>query len=76
MSFNDKQITILLMAQKPTKSENRGQRMDVANDPNKGMVTIKFDAPVTFMALYPEHARQLAKDLIENAAQIERKKMQ
>ena len=50
--------------------------MVVANDPNRGSVTIKFDAPVTFMALSPEDARRLAKDLIENATTIERKRMQ
>ena len=50
--------------------------MDVANDQNKGLVTIKFDAPVAFMAFSPEDARGLAKQLIENAALVERKKTQ
>jgi hypothetical protein len=59
-----------------TKSENLGQWMNVDNDPNKGVVTIKFDAPVMFMQFSPEHARKVAKDLIDNAKIIEGKKMQ
>jgi len=65
-----------MKGKKRSKSENTGQWMNVANDAGKGTVTIKFDGPVTFMALSPEHARQLAKDLLENAEQIERKTMQ
>jgi hypothetical protein len=59
-----------------TKSENLGQWMDVDNDPNKGVVTIKFDAPVTFMQFSPEDARKVAKDLIHNAKIIEGKRTQ
>ena len=67
---------IRMRAKRRFASENKGQWMDVAIDLSKGTVTIKFDAPVTFMALSPAHARQLAKDLIEKAEQIERKRMQ
>ncbi len=42
-----------MKSKKADKSENRGQWLDIANDPNKGMVTLKFDAPVTFMAISP-----------------------
>jgi hypothetical protein len=57
-------------------AENQGQWMDIANDQNRGLVTIKFDAPVTFMAFSPEDARGLAEQLIENAELVERKKTQ
>jgi len=65
-----------MKSKKRPKSESKGQWMNVANDPSKGTVTIKFDGPVTFMEFSPEHARQLAKNLVENAEQVDRKRMQ
>ena len=61
---------------KTKRLENSGQCMAISNDPNTGDVTIKFDAPVTFMRFSPEDARRLAKDLIANARKLELKTLQ
>jgi hypothetical protein len=53
--------------------QNQGQHLDVSHDVNLGLVTLKFDAPVTFMRFSPADAKDLAKSLIEAADQLQRK---
>lgn len=51
-------------------------RFDVASDPNKGTVTIRFERPVSFLAFLPDSARQLARDLVEEAKRVDRRRLQ
>jgi len=57
-------------------SQNQGQYLDVSHDSNLGLVTLKFDGPVTFMRFSPADAKSLAKSLIEEAGRLRRKQMQ
>jgi hypothetical protein len=36
-----------------------GGALTISNDPNKGVVILKFDGPVSFMSLHPVDARRL-----------------
>jgi hypothetical protein len=39
-------------------------------------VTIKFTRPVSFMAFDPETARRIARELVERAKEVERRRLQ
>ena len=62
------------MTRKKSKSVEGEWRFDVGSDPAKGVVTIKFQRPVSFLAFDPEAARSLADNLIEEAKRLEQRK--